>query len=69
MSWAKRKIEEAFGWESPKRPGKPVRFKNYKQVYKRFWHGKESVRHSDVELMVKLIDERVTKNGESKIER
>ena len=44
-----------------KKKEKPVKFKEYKEVYDRFWKMKESITPKDIELMVKLIDERAKK--------
>lgn len=40
---------------------KPVDFKEYKEIYIRFWSKKKSVTPGDIEFMVKLIEERATK--------
>ena len=58
MSWAKRQIEHDMGWGLPKTNDKPVNFKEYEKVYKKFWSDKESVTPGDIEFMVKLIEER-----------
>ena len=43
---------------------KPIEFKSYKAEPDRFGQSKEPVRQGDIELMVKLIEERLKINNE-----
>jgi len=61
MGWAKRQIEDDLVMGLPKKNDKPFNFGEYRKVYEKFWSKKKSVTPSDIEFMVKLIEERATK--------
>ena len=65
MSWAKRQIEDDIGWGLPKTNDKPINFKEYEEIYNRFWSDKKSVTPDDINFMVRLIEERAVKQNEN----
>ena len=46
-----------------KRNVQPCTFKEYKEIYNRFWSDKTKVKKEDISFMVKLINERAGRQG------